>query len=125
MVRRGSASPQFRALVGDGAQVVVGDVDAGGLEPVAREFGDAVTTLACDVRAEADVEGLIDAAVERHGALDIAFANAGIGSVARLVDADVAEWSRVLDVNLTGPFLTIKHAARRMSRGGSIIVTAS
>ena len=35
------------------------------------------------------------------------------------------EWSRVLDVNLTGPFLTIKHAGRRMDRGGSIIATAS
>ncbi len=55
----------------------------------------------------------------------MACANAGIGAVARLVDAEVAEWSRVLDVNLTGPFLTIKHAARRMGRGGSIVVTAS
>src|SRR4029079_11668736 len=45
--------------------------------------------------------------------------------LARLTDMDVAEWSRVLDINLTGPFVAIKHAARRMNAGGSIIVTAS
>ena len=74
---------------------------------------------------ESDVEALATLAVERFGGLDIAFANAGIGAVQRLVDADVALWSRVLDVNLTGPFLTIKHAARHMGEGGSIVVTAS
>ena len=72
-----------------------------------------------------DVERLVETAVVHFGGLDVAFANAGIGSAARLVDLDVREWSRVLDVNLTGPYLLIKHAARRMGEGGSIVVTAS
>lgn len=114
-----------RRLVADGGRVVVGDVDEQALGTVAAELGEPVITLRCDVTVEADVERLADTAAARFGGLDIAFANAGIGSAARLVDADVAEWARVLDVNLTGPFLTIKHAARHMGRGGSIVVTAS
>ena len=96
---------------------VVGDLDAAALEPVAKELGDAVATVAGDVSVEADVERLVGAALERFGRLDVAFANAGIGSIARLVDLDVAEWSRVLDVNLTGPYLMIKHAAPAHGRG--------
>ncbi len=114
-----------RRFVAEGARVVSGDVDEGGLGALAGELGDAVAVQRCDVTVEADVEALAALAVERFGALDVAFANAGVGSVQRLVDADLAQWSRVLDVNLTGPFLTVKHAARRMARGGSIVVTAS
>lgn len=114
-----------RRFVAEGAQVVVGDVNPDSLAALADELGDAVATLASDVTIEADVEELAATAVEHFGRLDIAFANAGVGSAQRLVDADLEQWSRVLDVNLTGPFLTIKHAARRMERGGSIVVTAS
>jgi len=114
-----------RRLVAEGGRVVVGDIDEAGLQAVADELGDAVATVRCDVTSEADVEQLAQTAVERFGGLHVAFANAGIGSLARVVDADLAEWQRVLDINLTGPFLTIKHAARRMPDGGSIVVTAS
>jgi NAD(P)-dependent dehydrogenase (short-subunit alcohol dehydrogenase family) len=114
-----------RRFVADGARVAVGDLDEPGLAALADELGDAVVTLRCDVTVEDDVARLAETAVSELGHLDIAFANAGIGSSARLVDADLANWSRVLDVNLTGPFLTIKHAARRMGEGGSIVVTAS
>ena len=71
------------------------------------------------------MEALVEATEQRFGPPDIVFANAGIGSFAPIVDADLAEWMRVLEVNLVGPLLTIKHAARRMPDGGSIIVTAS
>ena len=63
-------------------------------EPVAKELGDAVATVPCDVSSEPDVERLVATATERFDRLDIAFANAGIGSVARLVDLGVTEWSR-------------------------------
>jgi NAD(P)-dependent dehydrogenase (short-subunit alcohol dehydrogenase family) len=114
-----------RRFVGEGARVVVGDLNEAGLAELARELGDNAVTQRCDVTVEDDVGRLAALAVERFGSLDVAFANAGIGSVQRLVDAELADWSRVLDVNLTGPFLTVKHAARRMTRGGSIVVTAS
>jgi NAD(P)-dependent dehydrogenase (short-subunit alcohol dehydrogenase family) len=114
-----------RRLVAEGGRVVVADLDAAALASVADDLGAAVATVTCDVAVEADVEGLVETAMSTYGRLDIAFANAGIGSVSRLADLDVSEWSRVLDVNLTGPFLLIKHASPVMTAGGSIIVTAS
>lgn len=115
----------IRRLVGEGGRVVVGDIDEPKLAAVADELGDAVATVRCDVTVEADVECLVETAFSRFGRLDIAFANAGIGSAGRITDMDMSEWSRVLDVNLTGPCLVIKHAGGRMTAGGSIVVTAS
>ena len=114
-----------RRFVADGSVVVVGDVDEKALVSVEEELGDAVRTRRCDVSVEADVEALVETAVEQFGRLDIAFANAGIGSNALVTEAELAEWTKVVHVNLVGSFLTIKHAARRMERGGSIVVTAS
>ena len=114
-----------RRFVDEGASVVLADLDEQALAGAAAELGDAVVTRSCDVSVEAEVEALVVSAAERFGRLDTVFANAGIGSATRLVDLDVAEWSRVLDVNVTGPFLLIKHAARHLGEGGSIIVTAS
>lgn len=114
-----------RRIVAEGGRVVLGDLDAPALDVLADELGDAAVTVAGDASAEADVARLMATATERFGRLDVAFANAGIGSAAPLVDLDVAEWTRVLEVNLTGPFLAVKHAAPRMGRGGSIVVTAS
>jgi NAD(P)-dependent dehydrogenase (short-subunit alcohol dehydrogenase family) len=114
-----------RRFVADGARVVVGDIDRAALDAAATELGDAVATVVCDVTVEGDVESLAGTAVDRFGRLDIAFANAGTATASPIVDSARSEWDRVLGVNLTGPFLTIKHAARRMERGGSIVVTAS
>ena len=114
-----------RRFVRDGIMVVVGDVNDEALDSVRQVLGDAVRTLRCDVSKESEVEALCSAAIDEFGRLDIAFANAGTGSSAPIVDMDVAEWTRVLEVNLLGSLLTIKHAARRMKRGGSIVVTTS
>jgi NAD(P)-dependent dehydrogenase (short-subunit alcohol dehydrogenase family) len=115
-----------RRFVAEGARVVVGDLDADGLAAVEAEGAGRVVGVRCDVRIEDDVEALAAVAVERFDALDIAFANAGIGSAVPIVDADPAEWMRVVEVDLLGPMLTIKHAARRMlENGGSIVVTSS
>lgn len=112
-------------FVAEGASVVLGDLDEAALATVVESLGDSAIAVPGDASSEADVSGLVSAAIEQFGRVDIAFANAGIGSAQRLVDADLDQWSRVLDVNLTGPFLLIKHAARVMSDGGSIVVTAS
>src|SRR2546422_6385082 len=114
-----------RRFVAAGARVAIGDLDADGLAAAASELGDAVIGHRCDVRVESDVEALVAAAVEQFGAVHVVFANAGIGSMAPIVDTDPAEWMRVIEVNLLGPLLTVKHAARHMPDGGSIILTAS
>lgn len=112
-----------RRFAAEGARVVIGDVDATRLATVAADLG--VVGLPCDVRDEAAVEALVAAAVDRFGGLDLAFANAGTGSFAPLTDVDAADWMRVVEVNLLGPVLTIKHSARVMRDGGSIVITAS
>jgi NAD(P)-dependent dehydrogenase (short-subunit alcohol dehydrogenase family) len=114
-----------RRFVAEGARVMIGDIDTRALTGVAAELGDSVAARSCDVRNETEVDALLQAAQEEFGSLDIAFANAGIGSFAPIMDTDLAEWRRVVDVNLIGTVLTIKHAARHMQGGGSIVATSS
>jgi 3-oxoacyl-[acyl-carrier protein] reductase len=114
-----------RRFVAEGARVMIGDIDGDAAVAAAAELGPDVSGRRCDVRDEAEVEALFETAEAELGALDIAFANAGIGSFAPIVDTDLAEWKRVVDVNLIGPLLTIKYAARRMRQGGSIVATSS
>jgi NAD(P)-dependent dehydrogenase (short-subunit alcohol dehydrogenase family) len=109
----------------EGARVMIADVDNQGAAEVASRLGDSVIGMRCDVRDESEVERLVDSTVRELGALDIAFANAGIGSFGHVADTDLGEWRRVLDVDLIGPLLTTKHASRHMSAGGSIILNAS
>jgi len=104
---------------------MVADLDAERLASVHEELGDAIGVHACDVRIESDVAGLVQASCDRFGSVDIVFANAGIGGFSPIVDADMVEWMRVIEVNLIGPLLAIKHAAPRMRSGGSIVLTAS
>jgi NAD(P)-dependent dehydrogenase (short-subunit alcohol dehydrogenase family) len=116
----------------EGARVVVADVaDAAG-EAVVEELraagGEAVYVHA-DVSKGADAEGMVRAAEERFGRLDILFNNAGI-SHARDDDAVATEeevWDLTMNVNLKGVFLGCKYGipALRRAGGGSIINTAS
>jgi NAD(P)-dependent dehydrogenase (short-subunit alcohol dehydrogenase family) len=80
------------------------------------------------------VEALVDAALQRHGALDAVFANAGVSAgrsflveEGRLDKVDLDAWNRVLAVNLGGVLSTLKAAARPMKarRSGRIVVTSS
>jgi NAD(P)-dependent dehydrogenase (short-subunit alcohol dehydrogenase family) len=112
-------------FVAEGARVMIGDIDGDAAATVAGELGPHVHGRRSDVTDEAEVDSLFQAAEDELGPIDVAFANAGIGSFAPIIDIDVVEWKRVLDVNLVGPLLTIKHAARRMRQGGSIVATSS
>jgi NAD(P)-dependent dehydrogenase (short-subunit alcohol dehydrogenase family) len=118
-----------RLLAKEGARLVVADVDDAG-EDVAREIRDAGGTcrfLRTDVRSWDDVENLVGSAVEEHGRLDVIVNNAGIaigGSAAEMSEGD---WSRVIDVNLTGVWRGMRHAIPAMleSGGGSIVNVSS
>lgn len=118
-----------RAYVGQGARVALADVaDCG---PAAADLNaawpDSAAAVPLDVTDEAATEAALDAA-EAMGPLDIAVANAGILLLRHAVDLDAAGWRRVLDVNLTGAFLTARAAARRMVRAkrpGVILFTSS
>lgn len=124
----GGASGIGRAVVerfaADGAFVVVGDVDERGLASLASE---RVAVSRCDVTSEADQAALVRLAADRFGGLDIAIANAGTGWAAKVMDHELPDWQRVIDVCLTGVFLTYKHAGRAITArgGGSMVATAS
>ena len=114
-----------RRFVAEGARVVVGDLDDARLAAVTDELGASVRTVHADVTVEDDVAALAATAVDAFGRLDVAFANAGIGDLTPIRALDPARWMRVVEVNLLGPALTVKHAAAHMPDGGAIVITAS
>ncbi|WP_424017129.1 SDR family NAD(P)-dependent oxidoreductase [Halorientalis pallida] len=129
----GLGSAFAAAMAEAGADVVVADLDEAGAQAVADDIEDetGVETLALevDVTDEAAVEGMVDATLDRFGRLDAAFANAGIGELERPVEHyEMAQWDRIVDVNLRGVWLTDCYAARAMAEqdsGGAIVNTAS
>jgi NAD(P)-dependent dehydrogenase (short-subunit alcohol dehydrogenase family) len=100
----------------EGATVVAADIAEGpGITPL-------------NAGSEAEVEALVGKTVADFGGLDIVFANAGIsGGMAGIFEQTSADWQKLLQVNLIGPFLLIKYATPHMKDrgGGSIICTAS
>ena len=115
------------AFAAEGARVIVADISAGA-EDTAATIGDAALPIRMDAGSESDVIAAIELACDRHGGLDVMFANAGIsGGMANIFDTDVALMTEVLRVNLIGPFLAIRHAAPRIAErgGGAIVLTAS
>ena len=96
------------------------------VEEIERAGGTALAVVA-DVSRPEQMRQAAERAVERWGQLDIVFANAGINGVwAPIEELAPEEWSRTLNINLTGTFLTIKYAAPYLKRqGGSVIVTSS
>jgi NAD(P)-dependent dehydrogenase (short-subunit alcohol dehydrogenase family) len=114
-----------------GAAVVVADIDGAAADATAeaiRAGGSEASGIRVDVADEDSVRGLFDAARAAHGPVDVAFCNAGISGYYRRIDqVDVAEWRRVLDINLTGVMLSAKYAAQQMIEQGrgKIVLTAS
>ncbi|MGN6099941.1 MAG: SDR family NAD(P)-dependent oxidoreductase [Devosia sp.] len=116
-----------RQLAREGAQVVVADLDKGGLEKIAAEIGERALTYRLDVGNVEEVEALVDYAEHECGALHLAVNNAGIGgpSVAT-ADYPVDGWHRVIDVNLNSVFYGMKYEIPAMLRaGGGAIVNMS
>jgi NAD(P)-dependent dehydrogenase (short-subunit alcohol dehydrogenase family) len=112
-----------------GARVVMNSRSEENLRPVAEEAessGAEVLAIAADVSQSADVERLVGAAVERFGHVDVLINNAGLlGPRVAIERYPEDEWRRVLDANLTGPFLVSKAAIPRMPEGASIINVVS
>ena len=119
------------------AMAVAGAVVAGvDLDPTSATETEALVeaagrrglALTANVAQESDVQRAFAQAVAHFGQLDICFANAGIAEKRfPLVEAPLEEWQKVIDVDLTGVFLTVREAARLMvpRRRGKIITTAS
>ena len=124
----------LQAFADEGANCVVSDVTIDAeAEEVAEELrgrGAKVLTVACDVSDVEQCRGLVAAAVEEFGAVDVFVNNAGIGfRMKPLLEVDTGEeWDKVLAVNLSGAFYGTQAAARAMveaGKGGRIINIAS
>lgn len=120
---RGIGLAVAEAMIREGARVIVADVDAAAgaasasaLESIAP---DRAFAIAADVTDEASIEALADAAEERFGIVDIIVANAGIVHLRQALDTEIDDWRRVLDINLTGAFITAKVFAKRLVAAGA------
>lgn len=120
-----------RRFASEGAAVVAVDLagsDLDGTTAAVAADGAEITTVTADVTSDGDVAGYVAATLETHGRVDALFNNAGIeGPIASLVDCPADGFDRVMDVNVRGVWLGIKHTgpAIAASGGGAIVNTAS
>jgi NAD(P)-dependent dehydrogenase (short-subunit alcohol dehydrogenase family) len=118
-------------FAGEGAAVVIGDLNLEGGEAAVRqckENGGRAVFQKCDVQAESEIKALIDRAVTEFGKLDIIFNNAGLGgAVGTIEETSVENWDKTQAILLRAVFIGMKYAvpAMKKSGGGSIISTAS
>jgi 2-dehydro-3-deoxy-D-gluconate 5-dehydrogenase len=111
-----------KAMRDAGARVAIGGRRAARNAEALKELGGDgphAAAFELDVCDEASVERAIEGVVKRFGRLDILVNNAGDVNRKSVMDLDRADWDRVMAINLTGPFLCTKHAARRMKTQGS------
>jgi 3alpha(or 20beta)-hydroxysteroid dehydrogenase len=124
---RGMGAATGRLFAREGAKVVLSDLlDAQG-GAVAADIGASALFLHHDVRVEADWSAVIDTTLQRHGRIDILVNNAGIVHASALDDMVKADIDNVLETNVTGVLLGLKHIAPVMKgqRTGSIINISS
>jgi NAD(P)-dependent dehydrogenase (short-subunit alcohol dehydrogenase family) len=119
------------ALASIGARLAVVDLDERACDPVVAEIatrGGAAAVYRADVGDEDSVEALFEAIVRREGRVDIVVNNAGIAIRRPATELSLADWDKVIAVNMTGVFLCARAAARRMiaaATGGAIVNVAS
>ena len=117
------------AYAKEGASIVINSRSEESIRPVAEEvesLGAEVLALAADVSRSADVEKLVGAATQRFSRIDVLVNNAGLlGPRVAIEEYPEDEWRRVIDANLTGPFLVSKAVIPHMPGGGSIVNVVS
>ena len=114
----GMAKASVKVFVREGARVVAGDI-SGAENDTAAEVGDAVLPVHCDVTDEADVEAMMQAAVEQFGRLDAVLNVAGIADAAMLTDVTMEHYDRMMNIDLRGVLLGMKHGMRTIAAAGN------
>jgi 3-oxoacyl-[acyl-carrier protein] reductase len=122
----GIGSAVARKAIEEGATVLISDFHERRLGETADRLGEETgtrpDTQVCNVTDEAQVQGLVDAAVERFGRLDVMINNAGLGGSASVVEMTDDQWSTVLDVTLTGTFRCTRAVLKQMYAQGSGVI---
>ena len=127
---RGQGETEAKLFAQEGASVVLGDILESEGEAAAAAIGESggdARFISLDVASEDDWISAVRFTVETFGRLDILINNAAIYMRTPIVDTDIDEWRRIIDINMTGVFLGTKHAipAMRESGGGSIVNISS
>lgn len=124
---RGVGAATAAELVAAGAKVVLVDLDAEPLRELVERLGeDSATSIAGDVTELGDMEAAVAHGVQRFGGIDVVVAGAGIASYGSLAAVDPAIFRRVIDVNVTGVFHTVRAALPELlRRRGYILVVSS
>jgi NAD(P)-dependent dehydrogenase (short-subunit alcohol dehydrogenase family) len=119
----GMAKASVKLFVAEGARVVAADI-SGAEKDTATEVGTGVLPMHCDVTSETDVEAVMRAAVDEFGRLDAVLNVAGIADGMMLTDVTMEQYDRMMDVDLRGVFLGLKHGITTMlecGNGGAIV----
>lgn len=114
----------------EGAKVVIADINDSAGARTAEEIvnsGGIALSVPTDVTDEDQVKSLVEKVQDHYGRIDILVNNAGVSAHALLVEMEREVWDRQIEVQLTGPFLTIKHVGRQMmaQRTGRIVNISS
>jgi 3alpha(or 20beta)-hydroxysteroid dehydrogenase len=123
---RGIGASHARGFIAEGANVVIADVVDQEGQSLADKLGDHAIFTHLDVTSDADWAATVTAAENAFGPVSVLVNNAGIVHFARIADTEPADWSRVIDINLTGTYLGIRALASSMRKaGGGAIVNIS
>jgi len=115
-------------LVARGARVVLVDLDGDSLARMVERLGEeSVVPVTADVTELADMESAVTRAVEHFGGIDIVLANAGIASYGSVLAVDPRIFRRLIDVNITGVFHTVRAALPQLlqSRGYILVISSA
>jgi 3alpha(or 20beta)-hydroxysteroid dehydrogenase len=123
---RGMGASHARGFIAEGANVVIADVVDQEGRSLVDELGGRAIFSRLDVTSETDWAATVTAAENAFGPVSVLVNNAGIVHFARIADTEPADWSRVIDINLTGTYLGIRALAPSMRKaGGGAIVNIS
>ena len=115
----------------EGASVAVSDIDLDMANRVAKEIkssGGEAKAFKLDVTSQPETIKAMESTFETFGSLDIAFCNAGIREIIPALDLTIEEWRKIIDINVTGVFITAQTFARHCVKHklpGNIVITAS
>ena len=128
---QGMGAEDARALIAEGAKVVIGDIldDKGQAlaDEINAETPDSIRYVPLDVTQADQWDAAVATALEAFGTLNVLVNNAGTVALGKIGEFDMAKWQKVIDVNLTGTFLGMQASVEAMKAagGGSIINISS
>jgi NAD(P)-dependent dehydrogenase (short-subunit alcohol dehydrogenase family) len=118
-----------KELAGDGAKVVIGDINMDGLEETLgaiREAGGTAVAVKVDITKDEDVPAFVETAIQEFGELTTCVNVAGIGGFKHTHESDMAHWNRFIDINLSGTFrVTLAALPHLLKKKGNAIINVA